>query len=74
MSISPDDQGFWDAKGCTLDYVYAFLAWDLTLQDLKQLVENSLEYSSVDEAHKVKCREYFDQRWVRFISNVRSRF
>ena len=50
--MSPDDQGFWNAKGVTLDYVMAFVAWDLNLADLKQLALNSLEYASIDGDHR----------------------
>lgn len=42
VSINPDDPGFWGYEGVTLDYVYAFLAWDLDLADLKQLALNSI--------------------------------
>jgi len=34
ISINPDDQGFFDAKGVTLDYILAYLAWGLDLADL----------------------------------------
>ncbi len=37
VSINPDDPGFFDAEGVTLDYVYAFMAWELDLADLKKL-------------------------------------
>ena len=35
VSISPDDPTFFDYEGVTLDYVYVFLAWELSLSDLK---------------------------------------
>ena len=35
VAISPDDPGFMSYDGVTLDYVYAFLCWDLNLADLK---------------------------------------
>ena len=37
VSISPDDPGYFDYDGTTLDFVYAFLSWDLNLADLKNL-------------------------------------
>lgn len=52
ISINPDDPGFMSYEGTTLDYVYAYLAWDLDLADLKQLCLNSLIYSSVSEVEK----------------------
>lgn len=47
VSISPDDPGFYDYEGVVLDYVYAFLAWELDLADLKKLCLNSLEFASI---------------------------
>jgi len=35
VSINPDDHGFFDSPGVTLDYLYAYLCWDLNLLDLK---------------------------------------
>jgi adenosine deaminase len=51
--LSSDDHGFWDAKGVTLDYVYAFCTWDLDLKDLKQLLKNSIDFSSTDEEYRI---------------------
>ena len=47
VTISPDDPGFMGYEGVALDYLYVFLAWDLDIADLKQLVVNSITYSSV---------------------------
>jgi len=47
VSINPDDPGFFSYDGITMDYVYAFLAWELNLADLKKLCLNSLEYSLI---------------------------
>ena len=52
VSISPDDPGFFDAEGVTLDYVYAFLAWELDLADLKKLCLNSLDYALINDEEK----------------------
>ena len=35
VSISPDDHGFFDSPGVTLDYMLAYMAWDLNVCDLK---------------------------------------
>ena len=74
VSISPDDPGFFDAEGVTLDYVYAFLAWELDLADLKKLCLNSLNYASISEDEKRKLRPFFDDRWKRFLEFVKSKF
>lgn len=67
VSISPDDHGFFDSPGVTLDYLYAYLCWDLTLLDLKQLCLNSIEFAGVSEADKVELRNFFNYKWEIFL-------
>lgn len=74
ISLSPDDQGFWDAEGVTLDYVLAYVAWGLDLADIKQLCLNSLEFASTDEAHKKQLREFFDYKWYKFLLYIKGRY
>ena len=74
VSISSDDHGFWHARGVTLDYLVAYLEWDLDLSDIKKLCLNSIEYSTVSEESKVELRKLFDLRWRRFLSYVRGRY
>jgi len=74
VSISPDDPGFFDATGTTLDYVYIYLAWGLDLRDMKQLCLNSIKHASTDEEHKKELTEFFNDRWRRFLRYVRGRF
>ena len=47
VSISSDDPGFFNYCGNTLDFVYATLAWELDLMDLKKLCINGIKYSSI---------------------------
>ena len=74
VSINPDDPGFFDYEGVTLDYVYAFLAWELSIADLKQLCLNSLEYAEISRKEKIKLRDFFDERWRRFLEFVRGKY
>ena len=74
VSISPDDNGFWDVRGVNTDYVYAYLAWDLNLADLKALVQNSIQYSSTDEEHKEALKKWTQRKWIRFLEYVRGRY
>ena len=74
VSISSDDPGFWCAGGVTLDYVTAYIEWGLSLEDLKQLALNSIEYSTIEESQKAKLKQFFDWRWRRFLSYVRGRY
>lgn len=70
VSISPDDPGFMGYHGATLDYLYAFLAWDLDIADLKQLCLNSLYHASITAEEKQELKEFFDYKWVRFLDFV----
>jgi adenosine deaminase CECR1 len=74
VSISSDDPGFWAYEGLTLDFVYAFVAWDLSLSEVKKLCLNSIKYSSIDEEEKVQQYEYFADRWRRWLNFARGRF
>lgn len=74
VSISPDDQGFFDAKGVTLDYLLAYIAWDLSLADLRQLCLNSIEYATVSEEHKETLKKFFNDKWSRFLAYVKGAY
>ena len=60
--------------GVTLDYVYAYLAWDLDIADLKKLCLNSIEYSSVSEKEKEAVRKFFGYKWDRFLDYVLGKY
>jgi len=49
ISLNSDDPGFFNYWGVTLDFTYAFLAWELTIRDLKQLAINGIRFSSLSE-------------------------
>ena len=74
VSISCDDPGFFDVSGVTLDYLVAYLAWDLEIADLKQLCLNSIEFASVSQEDKVKIREFFEMKWTIFLSYIRGKY
>ena len=63
VSINPDDHGFFNSQGVTLDYLIAYLDWGLDLSDMKQLAINSLEHSSVTDDEKKEIRKFFDYKW-----------
>ena len=73
VSISPDDHGFFDSPGVTMDYLYAYLCWDLNLMDLKQLCLNSIEFAAISEADKKNLENFFNYKWKIFLAFVRSR-
>jgi len=74
VTISPDDPGFMGYEGVALDYLYVFLAWDLDIADLKQLVLNSIKYASVTEQQKEKLLEFFRYKWSRFLDYVITKY
>ncbi|TNV71978.1 hypothetical protein FGO68_gene16774 [Halteria grandinella] len=74
VSISPDDPGFFDYEGVVLDYVYAYLAWDLNLADLKKLCINSLEFASISAEEKARFMPMFNHKWQKFCDYVNSRY
>merc|ERR1712022_46399 len=65
VTISPDDPGFMGYEGVTLDYLYVFLAWNLDIADLNQLVVNSIKYSSCTEKEKETLMKFFRYKWSR---------
>jgi hypothetical protein len=60
--------------GVCLDYLYVFLAWDLDIADLKQLVINSIKYSSVSEKSKQQLMEFFRYKWSRFLDYIITKY
>ncbi|CAI2365028.1 unnamed protein product [Moneuplotes crassus] len=69
VTISSDDPTFWNYRGISLDFTYAFLAWDLDLKDIKQLAINSIHQSSIKDDIKPKMLEKFYNEWDDFISD-----
>lgn len=67
ISINSDDNGFFNSPGVTLDYVEAYMAWDLDLSDVKSLTLNSLEFASISAEEKDDLFIFFEQRWRRFL-------
>jgi len=67
--MNSDDPGFYNYSGVTLDYTYAFLAWELGIRDLKQLAINGIWFASLNEEEKEKHLEKFNHDWDTFIGN-----
>lgn len=70
-SISSDGPTFFGYEGVTLDYLLAFVAWDISLRDLKRLCLNGILYSTVDDALKeYLLYEVFPKDWEAWVKNV----
>jgi adenosine deaminase CECR1 len=68
VSISPDDPTFFDYQGVTLDYVFATLAWELDIRDLKKMSLNGITYSSIaQEKRDMMKKDVFPKKWATFI-------
>ncbi|MGB3849031.1 MAG: hypothetical protein WA958_03630 [Tunicatimonas sp.] len=66
-TISPDDPGVFGYEGVTPDYWAIFLAWELDLRAIKQLLINSISYSALSEAEKQTAMQHWQGRWNKFI-------
>lgn len=74
-SISSDDPGFFGYEGVTMDYLFAYLAWDLDIRDLKKLSMNGITYSSISEESKRHLmQEVFPGKWKEFINQVLAKY
>lgn len=70
VSISSDDPCNFGYLGVTPDYWSVFLAWELDLQALKQLLRNSLLYSALSSADKEKALEAWEKDWQAYMAYV----
>ena len=61
-------------EGVTLDYLYAFLSWDLDIADLKKLCLNSIEFSGISKEEKVDLYKFFNHKWNIFLEFVIAKY
>ena len=70
-SISSNDPGFFGYEGVTMDYLASYVAWELSIRDLKKLSLNGIKYSSVDDEAKTKLtEEVFPAQWSAFVRDI----
>jgi adenosine deaminase CECR1 len=48
----------------------AYLNWDLTVKDLKKLIFNSIEFSSLNSSEKQKAKLHLQKEWTVFVKNA----
>uniref|UniRef100_A0A182RQC5 adenosine deaminase n=1 Tax=Anopheles funestus TaxID=62324 RepID=A0A182RQC5_ANOFN len=72
IAITSDDPGFWDAIGVTFDYYYAFMAIapQAGLGFLKQLVWDSIRYSSLSDEERQNITQTMEKQWALFIREM----
>ena len=67
LSINSDDPGVFGYDGLSYDFWMAYLNWDLTVKDLKKLVFNSIDFSTLNKDEKTKARKHLEKEWSDFV-------
>ena len=70
ISINSDDPGVFGYDGLSYDFWMAYLNWDLTVKDLKKLIFNSIEFSSLNSSEKQKAKLHLQKGWNIFVKNA----
>lgn len=71
--VCNDDPGFWGAKGLSYDWYMVFMGMsrmDSGLELLKQLANNSIKYSALNNDEKKEAFLLWEKRWQIFIENI----
>ena len=66
--IAGDDPGSFGYNDLTVDYYLAFMAWGLSVYDLREIANNSIRYSSVPESVKLTGFTKFSAAWGKFVN------
>jgi adenosine deaminase CECR1 len=67
VTISNDDPMIYGYNGLSYDFYTAYMSWNITLRDLKQLTQNSLEYSSLRGQDLSNALDTWQQSWKDWI-------
>lgn len=71
ISLNSGHPGLFGYDDVSFDYLAAFVAWDLTIRDLKKLSMNGIQYSSCDDDIKMTLLgNVFNKKWKNFIDWV----
>ena len=68
ITLSPDDPSNYGYIGNTFDFVEAILAWDLNLNEVKQIAWNSILYSGLSPTEKTAQLVTLQSKWKDWIS------
>lgn len=68
-SINSDDPGVFGYEGLSYDFWMAYLNWDLGIKDLKKLIFDSIEFSSLNPSEKQKAKIHLQKEWNSFVRN-----
>lgn len=67
IALSNDDPGVFNYSSLGYDYFYAYVAWELDLTTLKQLIYNSINHSLLSPMQQKNKKEAFERAWNNFI-------
>jgi adenosine deaminase CECR1 len=69
ISINPDDPGL---MGCdlALDWYLVFVTWQLSLAELKKLVQNGIHASSLPDDERRTMMHEWERRWELWIAGI----
>ncbi|XP_055612714.1 adenosine deaminase 2-like isoform X2 [Uranotaenia lowii] len=73
LVISSDDPGFWDSIGVSYDFYYVFMAFaprTAGIGFLKQIVWDSVRYSTLTSNERTSYAEILQQKWDNFIDAI----
>ncbi len=73
MVLSSDDPGIFGYVGMGYDYLAAYLAWGLSLKDVKSLVWNSLKYTALRDVNPTQLQSalgVLQTKWDAWITSM----
>ncbi len=68
LVICSDDPAYQAEEPLTGDLLAVAVGWDLSLEDVRQLCRNSIEYSFLEQASKSRLLDYWEKAWVKATS------
>ncbi|KAK3592689.1 hypothetical protein CHS0354_037825 [Potamilus streckersoni] len=70
--ISADDPATFGYDLFTADWYEVFMGWGFDLADLRQLANNSLQYSAMSSSEKINAFEKWIKAWNKFIQEMKT--
>lgn len=68
LVICSDDPAYQAEEPLTGDLLAVTVGWDLSLEDVRQLCRNSIEYSFLETASKSRLLDYWEKAWIKATS------
>lgn len=67
--LCSDDPAIFDNAGLSFDFFEATVAWELGVEELKQLCINSIKYSGCTDAEKQEMMAKWQVKWDKFVQD-----